>query len=310
MSSDRSQKAIQRRTGRDGLNKARADIMGQVSSTGHVVIWPGRALYIGELLEHQAHAHHAVQVSVALDGALYLQASPESRWVRHRAAVTAPDRAHRLRCSGRIAQIYLDPESTTGVALRQQAGASGVTSLQDVDVDALAAALRSTSEDPSGPGDLVQVVDRMLPAACLDFACRTMDPRVQKTLNAVQALSGHPVSLATMARRVGLSPSRLGKLFRRDVGIPFRRYLLWLRLVNAVEALSDRATLTEAAHRAGFSDSAHFSRTFRRMFGMPPSQLVTRNVAVYDFAAGSPAAPWWTSIVRTHRSHNQVRATK
>ena len=31
--------------------------------------------------------------------------------------------------------------------------------------------------------------------------------------------------------------------------------------------------LTRAAHEAGFSDSAHLSRTFRRMFGVAPTAL-------------------------------------
>jgi AraC-like DNA-binding protein len=33
------------------------------------------------------------------------------------------------------------------------------------------------------------------------------------------------------------------------------------------------AALTEAAHGAGFADSAHLSRTFRRMFGISAASL-------------------------------------
>ena len=44
-------------------------------------------------------------------------------------------------------------------------------------------------------------------------------------------------------------------------------------LGDAVERMADGASLTEAAHEAGFADSAHFSRTFRRMFGLAPSSL-------------------------------------
>jgi AraC-like DNA-binding protein len=51
-------------------------------------------------------------------------------------------------------------------------------------------------------------------------------------------------------------------------GIPVRRYLLWLRLRDAVEQVFNGMSFTYAAHHAGFSDSAHLSRTFKQMSGM------------------------------------------
>ena len=42
----------------------------------------------------------------------------------------------------------------------------------------------------------------------------------------------------------------------------------------AVGAFRHGASLTEAAHAAGFASSAHFSTAFRDMFGMTPSELV------------------------------------
>jgi AraC-like DNA-binding protein len=65
----------------------------------------------------------------------------------------------------------------------------------------------------------------------------------------------------------------LRHLFVEQTGLPFRTYLLWLRLTKAVAVFAGGGSLTEAAHEAGFSDSAHFSRTFRRMFGLPAAAL-------------------------------------
>lgn len=48
---------------------------------------------------------------------------------------------------------------------------------------------------------------------------------------------------------------------------------LWLRLQRAVELFAAGTPLTEAAHAAGFADSAHLSRTFRRMFGIAAATL-------------------------------------
>ena len=79
---------------------------------------------------------------------------------------------------------------------------------------------------------------------------------------------------ADVARRVGLSVSRLRHLFTDQVGLPIRTYLLWIRLLRAVEAIAGGRSITDAAHDSGFADSAHLWRTFRRMFGMSPSSFV------------------------------------
>jgi AraC-like DNA-binding protein len=42
--------------------------------------------------------------------------------------------------------------------------------------------------------------------------------------------------------------------------------------------LARSATLTEAAHAAGFASSAHFSTAFRAMFGLSPSGLLRAGV--------------------------------
>jgi AraC-like DNA-binding protein len=81
------------------------------------------------------------------------------------------------------------------------------------------------------------------------------------------------VSLADVAAHVGLSSGRARHLFVEHTGLAFRTYLLWLRLTRAVELFSGGASLTESAHAAGFSDSSHLSRTFRRMFGITADSL-------------------------------------
>ncbi|TFV92899.1 helix-turn-helix domain-containing protein, partial [Oxalobacteraceae bacterium OM1] len=65
-----------------------------------------------------------------------------------------------------------------------------------------------------------------------------------------------------------LSPERFRHLFLEETGIRFRPYVLWLRLETAVASYAAGSSLTEASHAAGFADSAHFSRTFKRMFGI------------------------------------------
>jgi AraC-like DNA-binding protein len=60
-----------------------------------------------------------------------------------------------------------------------------------------------------------------------------------------------------------------------------RAYLLWSRLDAALGELARGASLTQAAHAAGFADAAHLTRTFRRMVGIVPSSIA-RSVTLMD----------------------------
>jgi len=51
---------------------------------------------------------------------------------------------------------------------------------------------------------------------------------------------------------------------------------LWLRIQRAAGELATGRSATEAAHAAGFSDAAHLTRTFRRMLGATPRDIVKR----------------------------------
>ncbi len=84
---------------------------------------------------------------------------------------------------------------------------------------------------------------------------------------------GQAVTLAEVARAANLSPGRFRHLFVQETGMPLRTYVVWRRLLHVWTLVTQGETLSSAAHAAGFSDSAHLSRTARTMFGLPPSVL-------------------------------------
>jgi AraC family transcriptional regulator, positive regulator of tynA and feaB len=75
-----------------------------------------------------------------------------------------------------------------------------------------------------------------------------------------------------VAAHAGLSVRSLHRLFASR-GNTFSRSLQAMRLERAHDMVASgrTATLTEIAFMNGFSDLAHFSRSFRARFGMPPS---------------------------------------
>lgn len=82
-------------------------------------------------------------------------------------------------------------------------------------------------------------------------------------------------SVASAARRCGLSQSRATHLMTDKLGAPPCTFRSWMRLRRAIGAVAfSGASLTRAAHEAGFSDAAHFTRTSRRLLGVTPRDLV------------------------------------
>jgi AraC family transcriptional regulator len=85
-------------------------------------------------------------------------------------------------------------------------------------------------------------------------------------------LSEH-ISLATVAEAIGTHPAYLARAFRQRHGCSVGEYLRQLRIEFACRQMaSSETSLSEIALAAGFSDQAHFSRTFRNLTRMTPTQ--------------------------------------
>lgn len=109
-----------------------------------------------------------------------------------------------------------------------------------------------------------------------------LDPRLAKALEHVRALGEQPLPAHELASIASLSVSQLERLFTRQLRVWVRRLVLWQRLRMAVQQALAGASLTQAALAAGFADSAHFSRSMRRHFGLTPSEIVR------DLRLGAP----------------------
>ena len=77
--------------------------------------------------------------------------------------------------------------------------------------------------------------------------------------------------LAEVADAVGVHPVHLARVFRLKYGTPVGAYVRGLRLTWAAGRLTDSEdAIAQIAHEAGFFDQSHFTRTFRRHFGLTP----------------------------------------
>jgi AraC family transcriptional regulator len=251
-----------------------------------MLFWEGVSLWIlgtrpgeGRYPKTDFHAHHAVQVTLALRGGFTLE-SREQRvacLANGGAAAVAPDTEHAFEAEGLVAHLFVDPEGRPGRALLRGlfSGGPPLVSIPAPQLADLPARLLAGFEAPDRTDSALIALGNALLTQLAPGSERDERPeaRVRRMSTFAAQRLDTPVSLAEAATHVGLSSGRARHLFVEHTGLPFRTYLLWLRLMRAVELFSAGASLTEAAHRAGFSDSSHFSRTFRRMFGIAADSL-------------------------------------
>lgn len=85
------------------------------------------------------------------------------------------------------------------------------------------------------------------------------------------------VSTKTVAAELFMSSSQLVRKLHALTGMTPSAYILEQRMQEALRLLAHtpKYTIAEIAIHCAFSDTSHFSRTFRRRFGIPPSQYVS-----------------------------------
>lgn len=81
-------------------------------------------------------------------------------------------------------------------------------------------------------------------------------------------------SLGEIARLVDVSAAELTRRFKKAFKISPILYRKQQRLAEATKLLFKGEGITEVAHQSGFSDSAHFSRTFKAQYGISPRYWV------------------------------------
>lgn len=125
-------------------------------------------------------------------------------------------------------------------------------------------------------GDGLQAALVALLGSVLDYPARESSPGLH--LHEVQSLIQQRLDSArltpvALAQELGISSRQLYRLFEAN-GDSVCRYILRERLIKAAQDLRNPAyshrSITDIGTRWGFSDSAHFSKTFKKQLGVAP----------------------------------------
>lgn len=86
------------------------------------------------------------------------------------------------------------------------------------------------------------------------------------------------LTLGEVAERIGITASYLSSLFSQQMGVTFVDYLNEVRIDHACTYLKQNYLKTyEIAYKVGFRDEKYFSKVFRKVKGMSPSEFKKGN---------------------------------
>jgi AraC-like DNA-binding protein len=234
--------------------------------------WPAALIFWGRGFgcARPSHTHHNAELAMALKGRFRIRGAPSRPWIVCEAALIKADARHQIDASTTpMLCALVDPESEFGGTLFECV-TQDITPIKKATVTVWRRQL----------GDPVSLDSARVESWFRSVTSRRQLPRlhpgVRKLLQCMrEELDDHGrLSLKRMAAMAGLSDSRLMHVFTTSVGIPTRPYILWLRFQRAYGEMLMGATLTEAAHRAGFADAAHLSRIMKRISGATPKALI------------------------------------
>lgn len=239
-----------------------------------IFIWGSRCLFAGYLPDLTLRRRAAATVCVSLEGEFQVSLN-ETDWINFRTALIPPMVDHSIRFSGKFCVLlFMDLSGPNYESLR--------SSNEERENEGIFIGLREEEEffdkinqilsvDSPSEEVILELLNQVPPIP-MD-GTRTIDPRIQKIVELITTMPHEDHSAKDLAEFAGMSVSNLEHQFKKEIGVPFHSFRTWFRLKLTVYSLLHGMSHTDSAHRAGFFDSAHFTRTFRSTFGLPPSEI-------------------------------------
>jgi AraC-like DNA-binding protein len=198
-------------------------------------------------------------------------------WVAKKGLLIAPNSTHECDASNiSIISIQIDPESSLGEWILSNQLKDRLIidypskDIVSIDINTFSEYL--VKEDWPAIREMIETAFGFQKTKLLIHK----DKRIQDVVEFISKNIDQNNDSETLAEVACLSESRLLHLFKEEMGLPIRNYILWLRLQIVIELILEGDSLTTASYKAGFSDQAHMTRTFSRMIGVPPS-LISMN---------------------------------
>ena len=240
-------------------------------------------MYIGKAVDTSIHDHHAIQIAISFDEAIEIKL-PDSAF-KFKAAIIDSDQPHECRTyDNTFLLLNIAPESKIGISLKKNYLANQkIAGLSARKASEFIGKLKNELKGEQDSNEIFSITQQFLHSLSYTKETKIFDDRILEVLKLLNQQNDVPIRINDLASKVFISPNRLIHLFTDQVGIPIRKYILWKKLLIALQEIIITKNITQAALEGGFSDAPHFNRTFKRMFGLNPSTLLKNSQIIQAY---------------------------
>lgn len=160
----------------------------------------------------------------------------------------------------------------TNTLLRKAAEQGGV---HPVYIDSISEKFAIQIEKTTSIQQLSNLHDKMLYEYCetvRKLSLKYYSPVIRTAIEYIRLHLAEPLRLEAIATAVHVSPSDLSRQFKKETGQPLTSYINSLRIREALQIIrSEPISITDIAQMVGFSDVNYFTKVFKQLQGVTPS---------------------------------------
>lgn len=235
-----------------------------------------RMLMVSAHLKAQNHQHSTIQITFSLDGSFSVW-TEGTDWFRAQAILIDSNVPHAVQdFEGKQVTCGISPDAVRGSNLQTKLlQGKKIMTLPAEKFERWWPVFTDMVENNTPCYQAFEVCDEMIDSLTgKEEFHGVIDSRILDTIYHIHESLHDNISAESLAGRVHLSTDRFLHLFKEQLGLPLRQYVLSQRCIVATRAFLSGMPLKQAAYEGGFSDPAHFSRTFSQLNGARPSDYL------------------------------------
>lgn len=221
--------------------------------------------FIGDQVNASEHSHCVLQVFLSLDGPL--QVIVENEQVSGKCVIVNANARHIFSCGNKSRlSILIEPSSSFAKELTKKI--DGNYLVYDSGIEYIQQKVEGLIES-NDKQQYINFIQDFVGFLGIKRNREVLDERIIRILDLLQNCDCYNHTIESLAKSVCLSSSRLSHLFREQIGVPLKSYIMFHQLEKAFSALLGGSNITDAAMAAGFDSPSHFAATVKKWVGMP-----------------------------------------